>query len=171
MLAMPPYGSWLLAPVAVGRTRLCRGLHGAGVRPVHFFGLLTPWLRVIGPDAWLGVSLFGRLHGDLGVGSRLLLRLPGMAAVGSVLVGCGRGGCGAACPFGGFPWGRLAYSQVTPDDGLGFASAECPWLGFAVVLAGSLLAWLFSGSIRRATGTGRALVLAAGLVRSCSAGW
>ncbi len=55
--------------------------------------------------------------------------------------GCWRRRCGTGIPFGGFPWGRLAFSQgdsaLTPLAALGGA----PLLSFAVALLAGTLAW------------------------------
>ena len=64
VVAFPPYDFWPLSVLAVAvLTLLVRGLraaHGALVGIIFglvFFLGLMPWLRVIGIDAWIGLSL------------------------------------------------------------------------------------------------------------------
>lgn len=134
-----------------------------------FFLILLKWLHVVGWDAVFGLS----------VAEALFLTLLGAAlAVTSRLPG---GPLWAAClwvaeewardrlPFGGFPWGRLAFantgSPFTPLAALGGA----PLVTFAVALAGALLAvcaaalWQLrgNGSLRRAVPALEAFGLAA----------
>jgi apolipoprotein N-acyltransferase len=144
--AFPPLDFWLLAPVATAgllatlRGRSVRG--GALVGLVFgatFIGGLTPWLRVIGPDAWLAVVVLSALAlAVFGAGATLLLELPGWplwtaawwATVESLR---------SLYPLGGFPWGRLAHSQVDAPSVGWVAIGGVPLLGFVVVLTGALL--------------------------------
>ena len=155
-LAFPPYGVWWLAPAAIasllltlyaaGRGRAMRrtlwmgALIGATFG-LTFFGLLTPWLRVIGWDAYgLVVAMSVAFMAVFGAGAVLIVRLPGWP----VWVACwwvaiedlrGR------VPFGGFPWGRIGHSQVDAPYVAWVAIGGVPLLTFMVVLSAALVAW------------------------------
>lgn len=145
--AFPPIGWWPLAPVATAlialvlRGRSRRAAAGLGL----LFGLafcfpLFEGLRPVGFDAWIALSLFEALYFvPLGVGLTLVARLPAWPVwtaalwVAEELV---RG----RVPFGGFPWGRLAFSQ-TASPFTGYAPlGGAPLVGFVTALAGGLLA-------------------------------
>jgi apolipoprotein N-acyltransferase len=146
-LAFPPYGVWPLSVLAVATLSLL--MRGRTVRQgawlgfafgLPFFIWLLSWLDVVGWDAVIGLSAIEAAY--LAVMCGLLVvsrRLPGWPLW-------------AAClwvteelvrdrlPFGGFPWGRLAFantgSPYTPLAALGGA----PLVTFAVALSGTLLA-------------------------------
>ncbi len=145
--AFPPIGWWPLAPVAaatltlVVRDRTWRRATGLGM----LFGLafcfpLFEGLRPVGFDAWLALSLFEALYfALLGTGLRLAARLPGWPVWTAALwiteeLVRGR------VPFGGFPWGRLVFSQ-TSSPFTGYVSlGGAPLVSFVTALAGGLLA-------------------------------
>jgi len=138
-----PYDLAALAPVAVAGS--VAALIGCGARRAFliafcggltFFAILMPWLTVVGPDAWVLLSAFCALwFGLAGIGIALVTRLPGwpwwVAGV-WVLQEALRG----RIPFGGFPWGRLAYGQPdTPVGRLAWLLGQ-PGVSFGIVLAG-----------------------------------
>ncbi|MFJ5214351.1 apolipoprotein N-acyltransferase [Streptomyces sp. NPDC088354] len=145
--AFPPYGLWPLSIAAVaGLALLTRGRTGRQGAWLGFaFGLpfflwLLLWLRVIGYDAVVGLSVIeaafvALLGAALAVTSRLRA-WPLWGACLWVTEELARD----RLPFGGFPWGRLAFantsSPFTPLAALGGA----PLVTFAVALCGSLLA-------------------------------
>jgi len=145
-LAFPPYGIWPLAPLAVAAsTRVARGqtvrraLLLGMVTGLAFFGLLLRWLTVIGPDAWILLSALEAAFVAVmfvGVAHVQRLRLwPLWTACLWVAAELAR----SYVPFGGFPWGRLAFSQAgTPFAPLA-ALGGMPVLTFAVALSGALL--------------------------------
>lgn len=128
------------------------------------FVLLLDWMRVVGVDAWLLLSaLCASWMALAGLGTALASRLPGapvwVASV-WVLVEALR----ARVPFGGFPWGNLAFSQ--PDTGFGNAAAlgGTPFVTFLVALVGAaLVAVAIAGrqGRRRAVGAWLAVAVAA----------
>jgi apolipoprotein N-acyltransferase len=146
-LAFPPYGLWPLSLVAVAAlSLLTRGRtarQGAWTGFAFgwpFFTVLLKWLHVVGWDAVLGLAF---------------LETGFVAALGAALAVTGRvrlwplwGAClwvaeewaRDRLPFGGFPWGRLAFantgSPYTPLAALGGA----PLVTFAVALTGTALA-------------------------------
>jgi apolipoprotein N-acyltransferase len=102
---------------------------------------LLKWLRVVGPDAWIALSCIQALFiALLGAGLAAVSRLrtwPLWAATLWVLQELVRD----RQPFGGFPWGRLAFAHTdTPYTPLA-ALAGAPAVTFAVALTASLLAW------------------------------
>ena len=167
-LAFPPYGIWPLAPLAVAAsTRVARGqtvrraLLLGMVTGLAFFGLLLRWLTVIGPDAWILLSALEAAFVAVmfvGVAHVQRLRLwPLWTACLWVAAELAR----SYVPFGGFPWGRLAFSQAgTPFAPLA-ALGGMPVLTFAVALSGALLLALLTAVLDRG-GAGAARLLLAG---------
>lgn len=170
MLAFPPHDLWLLAPL--GPALLVLACRGTSLRRGALLGLLgglafyLPLLHwagsVAGPGAWLALAVLEALFSALlGAGLSLLSRRPGWALSGALLwvaVEALR----SRVPFGGFPWGRLAFSQtdgpLLPLAALGGA----PLVGAAVAVLGGALAALV---LRR----GRELLLAGGAGGICLA--
>lgn len=166
LLAFPPYGAWWLAPVAVAllalavhRRRFRAGAGLGGLAGLTFFLPLLSWTDVdIGSVPWLLLAtlqagylalLGGAAAGVSRVADRWRWSWPLLTAVAWV----GQEALRARTPFGGFPWGRLAFSQadspLLPLASLGGA----PLVGFAVALAGGLLAataWRLAAAGRRA---------------------
>ncbi len=158
-LALPPYDLWPLAPVGVALLiLLSRGLsarRAAAVGLVHGLATFVPllaWLTVIGPDAWLLVALleasFLALAGAL---TPALLRLPGWP----LWVAClwvAEELARDSVPFGGFPWGRLAFAETASPFTPYAAVGGAPLVTFATALCGALAAAavLALGSWRRA---------------------
>ncbi|MGN6578168.1 MAG: apolipoprotein N-acyltransferase [Nocardioides sp.] len=147
-VSFEPFGWAYLLPLAVaGATLAVRGCgaklaFGTGtVFGLVFMLVLLPWLRIIGPDAWVALSLLEALfYGLAGVATALVLRLrwwPLWAA--SVWVGVEllRG----SVPFGGFPWGRLAFAVVDTPVAPAFAYVGSSGTTYLVALVGTTLAW------------------------------
>lgn len=156
VLAFPPIGIWPLAPVAVAVIVLaCRGAHaraafGLGlVAGLAFFLPLLHWTSNVGADAWILLATSQAVAiGGLGVGLTLVTRLPGWP-VWSAAAWVAQEAVRDRVPFGGFPWGRLAFSQGgTPFTGYA-AWGGAPLVTFAVALGGGLLAWAVAGLARR----------------------
>ena len=158
-LALPPYDLWPLAPLGVALlVLLSRGLsarRAAAVGLVHGLATFLPllsWLTVIGPDAWLLVALleasFLALAGAL---TPSVLRLPGWP----LWVAClwvAEELARDTIPFGGFPWGRLAFAETASPFTPYAAVGGAPLVTFATALCGALVAAvvLAAGSWRRA---------------------
>ncbi|MFJ2956293.1 apolipoprotein N-acyltransferase [Streptomyces sp. NPDC087270] len=145
--AFPPYGVWPLSLVAVAGLALV--LEGRTVRQgawlgfafaFPFFLWLLLWLRSVIWLAVVGLSAIEALYlvvmAALMVVARRLPWWPLWAACLWVTQELVRD----RLPFGGFPWGRLAFantgSPFTPLAALGGA----PLVSFAVALSGALLA-------------------------------
>ena len=151
-LAFPPVGLWALAPVGAGLLALaCRhqsllrgGLLGLLTGLVLFVPLLHWTGAVAGPAAWLAVAFIEALPmALLGGALAAVSRLAGWP-VWSALLWVGEEALRDRAPFGGFPWGRLAFSQghtlLTPLAALGGA----PLVTCAVALVGGGLALLLT---------------------------
>ena len=72
-LAFPPYSAWWLLPLSTAALTLCcrpgQGFRMGLAFGVAFMAVLLPWLRIIGPDAWAGLSVLEALfYGLLGWG-------------------------------------------------------------------------------------------------------
>ena len=147
VLAFPPYGVWPLS--VFGVTLLVLAVGGASLRMslvlglsaglVFFLGLM-PWLRVIGIDAWLALSSLCAVFFVLAAIGMTVLRAlrwwPLWIAFWWVLVEALR----ERVPFGGFPWGRLAFANSDSTLTGWVAIGGAPLLSFFVALCGSLLA-------------------------------
>ncbi|MEU8994525.1 apolipoprotein N-acyltransferase [Streptomyces caniferus] len=175
-LAFPPYDLWPLSLAAVAalslltRGRTARqGAWTGFAFGLPFFLILLKWLHVVGWDAVFGLSVAEALFLTLlGAALALTSRLPGWP-LWSACLWVAEEWARDRLPFGGFPWGRLAFahtgSPFTPLAALGGA----PLVTFAVALAGALLAacaaalWQLraNGSLRRAVPALEAFGLAA----------
>lgn len=172
--AFPPLALWPLAPVGV--TGLVLACRGASVRYGALAGLLAglaffvPLLRWSGLEVglvpWILLAVLqAAFVVPLGAALALVTRLPSWPLWVAALWTADEA-LRARLPFGGFPWGRLAFSQtdtpLTPLAALGGA----PLVTFAVALVGAVVALLaVDRSVRTAGGAGAvAAVLAGGAV-------
>jgi apolipoprotein N-acyltransferase len=156
--AFPPYGLWPLAPVGVALLALaCRGARPGRAALVGLaagLALFVPLLRwsglEVGALPWLLLALSQAVFlAPLGAALALTGRLAGWPLwVAALWVG--QEALRGRLPFGGFPWGRLAFSQadtpLTPLAGLGGA----PLVTFGIALLGGALALLVADRSRRA---------------------
>jgi apolipoprotein N-acyltransferase len=118
-LAFPPYDAVVLMPVGLaglmlvvrGRTGRAGFLHGL-VFGLGFMLPLVRWVTIIGDDAWVALALLEALfYGLLGLGWAWLRGLRGWPwALAAVWVGAEW--LRSTVPFGGMPWGRLAFGLV-----------------------------------------------------------
>ncbi len=123
-LSFPPYGLWPLAPVGVAVLALV--CHGRRIRAgfglgmlagLAFFIPLLGWTGLnVGAFPWLLLSslqaLFIALLGAATAWvSPVLARRPGLWPPITALLWVGQEAARDRLPFGGFPWGRLAFSQ------------------------------------------------------------
>ena len=148
VVAFPPYDLWWLAPVALAifvltlRRRTARA--GAALGALHgaaFFVPLLSWSGVyVGALPWL--LLAGLQTGFLvavGALSPRVLTLRGWPLWWAGLW-VAQEALRGRIPFGGFPWGRLAFSQAgAPTLGLAGVGG-LPLVSAAVALTGALLA-------------------------------
>ncbi|MEU5696661.1 apolipoprotein N-acyltransferase [Actinosynnema sp. NPDC020468] len=146
--SFPPRTAWWLAPIGFAvlgvllHRRTMRSGFGLGV--VWGLGFMAPLLRwtgeFVGLIAWLPLALVCAVL--IGLGTALIARvsrLPG-APLWMALVWVADEALRARFPFGGFPWGKIAFGQpegwYLPLASLGGA----PLIGFAVALTGFGLA-------------------------------
>lgn len=145
--AFPPYDLWPLAvPAVAALTLLCRGQHprrAALLGLAHGAAMFLPmlaWMQVIGVDAWLALTL---LEAAFVAAMAALLPAVGRLPIWPLWAAClwvAQELARATVPFGGFPWGRLAFSQTgspfTPYAAWGGAAL----VTFATALSATLLA-------------------------------
>jgi apolipoprotein N-acyltransferase len=117
--------------------------HGAVLGMLFGLGLMLPllsWLTVVGVDAWLALVVIEALYfAAMGVGLVAVTRLPWWPAW-TAMVWVAQELVRDRWPLGGFPWGRLAFSQGHTAF-TGFAAlAGAPLVTFAVAGSGALLA-------------------------------
>ena len=150
LAAFPPYGIWPLAILSVAAfalvTRGVRARRGAWVGLVYglaFFVPLLSWTGIyVGPLPWLILAAAeAAFMAALGAGLAVTARLPGWPLWAAALwvaqeAARDRG------PFGGFPWGRLAFAQAESPLAWLSAYGGAPLVTFATALAGTLLAAL-----------------------------
>ncbi|MEU6082469.1 apolipoprotein N-acyltransferase [Streptomyces sp. NPDC047108] len=145
--AFPPYGLWPLSLLAVAALSLLtrgrtprQGAWTGLAFGLPFFFVLLRWLHVVGYDAVFGLALIEALFlVALGACLALTSRLP-LWPLWAACLWVAEEWARDRVPFGGFPWGRLAFantgSPFTPLAALGGA----PLVTFAVALSGTLLA-------------------------------
>ncbi len=151
--------------VALWRARVRRGWGLGLVAGVVFFALLLEWMRVIGPDAWLLLTLLcASWVALIGAGTTLVTRLPFAPVWVAALWVLGEA-LRARVPLGGFPWGSLAFGQ--PDSDLaGWSSVGgAALVTFVVALMGAGLVAAFldlraGQRVRAASWLGGLLVVA-----------
>ncbi|MER6313160.1 apolipoprotein N-acyltransferase [Streptomyces sp. NPDC001581] len=143
-LSFPPRPLWWLAPFGIALLAGClhgrRARAGFGLGLLAGLGFLLPLLvwtgEEVGPVPWLAlVGLEALLIGLTGLGVALVSRLPAWPLFAAAVWVAGEA-LRARAPFGGFPWGKLAFGQAdgvfTPLAALG----GTPLLSFGVALCG-----------------------------------
>ena len=178
-LAFPPHDLWWLAPVPVAvLTVLCRDVsvrRGAVLGLLAGLGFFVPLLvwtgTIAGPAAWLALALLETaFFVPLGASLAVVSRLPGWP-VWAAALWVAEEALRDRLPFGGFPWGRLAFSQgdtwLTPLAAVGGA----PLVTFGVAVIGGALATVVVASNRRVGLLAAAIVvIAAPLIPTPTAG-
>jgi len=147
-LAFPPVGLWvLLLPGLVGAVGV---LHGQSPRRGALLGMcfgtaymavLLPWVRVIGPDAYVALTLLEALFyaawGWAAVRVQVLSWWPvataGLWAVAEL--------ARSHVPFTGFPWGKVAFALADTPLQAYVRYVGVPALGALVVLCAALVWW------------------------------
>jgi apolipoprotein N-acyltransferase len=170
-LSFEPYHLAYLLPVCVAvltllstGVRARRGFWLGSVFGTAFMLVLLPWLTVIGSYAWVPLALVeGLFYGLAGLATALVVRLPAWplwAACSWVGVEALR----ATLPFGGFPWGRLAFATEDTPVAPAIAYVGAPGVTFLVALLGTTIAWAVLRArrtpLRAVLGVAGAVVLA-----------
>ncbi|WP_250279137.1 apolipoprotein N-acyltransferase, partial [Frankia sp. Cppng1_Ct_nod] len=146
-LAFPPVGMWPLAPVAVAAlTLLVRGVrlrHSFGLGVLFGLGFMLSMLRFVmfvGLDGWVVLSIGeAALLAVVAPATTVVTRLRGWPLwVAAVWVG--QESLRGRVPFGGFPWGKLAFSQADAPLAPLMALGGAPLVTAAVAGSGALLA-------------------------------
>lgn len=168
LVAFPPYGVWPLAPVGVAllaaaahRRRLRAGAGLGFLTGLALFGPLLAWTNLhTGYLPWLLLSLLQAGYlALLGMATAWVSPLadrtrwawPALTG----LLWVGQEALRDRTPFGGFPWGRLAFSQDSSPLLRLAALGGAPLVTFAVALVGGLLvtaAWRGWTAVRAAPG-------------------
>ncbi len=176
--AFPPYDLPWLAPIAVAVLTL--GLRGCGVWAggglgllfgLSFFIPLLHWSGIyVGAAPWVLLAASQALYlAVLGAATALVTRARWWPLwVAALWVG--EEFLRTRWPFGGFPWGRLAFSQ--PDlPAVRLATlGGAPLVTFAVALIGALLAAAVVAMLRPRPALGRAALAVAGAAAVAFAG-
>ena len=179
--AFPPLGLWWTAPIALAALNLLvaeRGMWaGAGLGLVFGLGLFTPLLHFAAVAmgnavGWAALTAVESLYlAALGAAWALVSRLPAVeegprAALWRVtafaLLWCGAEELRSSWPWGGLPFGRIAFamadSPVLPFAAYGGSIG----VGLLVALSGGCLAEFVAQARRRALVPGLAAAAAAG---------
>ncbi|TFV62435.1 apolipoprotein N-acyltransferase [Geodermatophilus sp. DF01-2] len=166
LLAFPGYSLPLLAPL--GPAALALAVHGQRARSgawlglvfgLCFFAPLLSWSGIfVGALPWLALAMSQALFvALLGAATAATSRLP-LWPLWAAALWVAQEALRGRFPFGGFPWGRLGFSQ-TEGPFLAFAAyGGVPLIGFAVALTGTLLA---AALLRLLAGGRRAAALTA----------
>ncbi|WBB57543.1 apolipoprotein N-acyltransferase [Verrucosispora sp. WMMD573] len=166
LAAFPPYGWWPLAPVGVAllaaathRRRLRAGAGLGFLTGLTLFAPLLAWTNLhTGYLPWVLLSLLQAGYlAVLGLAtawvSPLADRFPVAWPAVTGVLWVGQEALRDRTPFGGFPWGRLAFGQDDSPLLRLAALGGAPLVTFAVALAGGLLvagAW-WTAQARRGT--------------------
>ncbi|WP_372476861.1 apolipoprotein N-acyltransferase [Gordonia liuliyuniae] len=181
--AFPPRDLWFLAPVSlgilyavlrVGRPRIRVGALTGLVYGLVFFVPLLPWIgEYVGPLPWLALAVIMALYlAAFGAVATVTMRLR-WAPLWFAIAWTGVEAVRSSFPFGGFPWGRAAFSQTS---GLVLPTASVvgvPGLSFLVALVGAGAASLVLAAVAARTGSWswrRAAAAAAALIVPLIAG-
>lgn len=148
-LSFPPVAlGWWLAPVGIAiivalavRAPRGRGAFGLG----FLFGMafllpLLSWVGIpVGTVPWVALCAIEALFfGLFAVGARIVARLP-LAALWIAAVFTAVEWLRSSFPFGGFPWGRLAFGQADSPLLPLVSLIGAPGLSFSVALLGAVL--------------------------------
>ncbi len=149
VLAFPRFGIWPLAfasvaafSVAVHGRRARTGAWLGFVYGAAFFGPLLHWTGIyVGPIPWLlltaaEAAFFAAMGAALVVVQRLRFAPVWIAATWEL-----QEALRDRLPFGGFPWGRLAFSQADSPLKWFAALGGAPLVSFVVALGGGGLAY------------------------------
>jgi apolipoprotein N-acyltransferase len=161
LLAFPPVGLWWAAPVGVALLAVAvhhrRPRTGFGLGLLSGLALFVPllsWTEIVGGVApWLILSVteavfVGLLGAAAAWTSPVVDRHRWSWPLATGVLWVGQEALRDRLPFGGFPWGRLAFSQPDAPTLRLAALGGAPLVTFAVALAGGLLALALWNALR-----------------------
>ncbi|WP_249522521.1 apolipoprotein N-acyltransferase [Modestobacter marinus] len=149
-LAFPPFGLWPLAAVGpmalmlIVRGRSARAGAGFGmVMGCAFFLPLLTWTGIfVGDLPWVALSVVqAAFYAAMGAGVAVVGRLPA-APIWAAGLWVAQEALRSRVPFGGFPWGRLGFSQADGPFASFAAYGGVPLVTFTVALTGTSFAIL-----------------------------
>lgn len=149
-----------LLTAALWRASWRRGAGLGLVSGLVFFALLLSWMRVIGWDAWLLLTLLcGSWIALAGYATALVTRLP-LAPVWVAAAWVGEEALRGRVPFGGFPWGEVAFAQADTSYGALAPVGGTAFVTFCVALVGASMPAIVVAvrGTRRATAAGWAVL-------------
>lgn len=158
--AFPRFGVWPLAVVSVAALSIAvvgrRARTGAWLGYLYGLGFFVPLLRwtgiYVGPVPWLILAAaMAAFCAVLGAALPMLAALPAAPFWGAA-AWVGQEALRDRVPFGGFPWGRLAFSQAASPLRWFAALGGAPLVTFAVALAGTALAGAIRAALASAAG-------------------
>jgi apolipoprotein N-acyltransferase len=166
-LSFPPRPLWFLAPLAFCLLGLAvhgrRARAGFGYGFLYGLAFLIPLLHwtglYVGVIAWWPLSAFEALMMALGGAAIAVVSTMRAAPVWAALLWVADEALRARVPFGGLPWGKVAFGQ---PDGIFVSLAAIggtPLVGFAVTLTGFGLTALIVTRTRTRTRTHRPVAL------------
>ncbi|MFQ1002549.1 apolipoprotein N-acyltransferase [Modestobacter sp. SSW1-42] len=178
-LAFPGHDLSLLA--VLGPAALALAVRGQRVRSGAWLGLvlglvflvpLLSWTGIfVGSFPWLALAVFEALYfALLGGAAAAVSRLPAWPLWAAALWVADEALRGRA-PFGGFPWGRLGFSQAEGPFTAFAAYGGVPLVSFAVALTGTLLAAAVPALTRRRPGRRTAVLALVGVLAVPLVGW
>jgi apolipoprotein N-acyltransferase len=180
-LAFPAHDLWALAPIGVAllalATRQAPARQGALLGLISGLACFLPllsWSGVyVGALPWIALAVLESLYiALLGLACALLQRGPSLGGVGRVrplvvaLVWVAQEDLRDTTPFGGFPWGRLAFSQADSPLAAVAALGGAPAVTFGVALVGGLLAAGVARVIRSGRSAEQSRLRRSAIVRS-----
>jgi apolipoprotein N-acyltransferase len=164
-LSFPPRPLWWLAPISFALLGLA--LHGRRARAGFGYGFLyglayliplLHWTGIyVGVIAWWPLSAFEAAIIGLGGAAIAVTTTLRGAPLWAALLWIADEALRSRAPFGGLPWGKVAFGQ--PDGSYASLAAlgGTPLVGFAVTLTGFGLTFLIIKLARRETRRGTAL--------------
>jgi apolipoprotein N-acyltransferase len=155
-LACAPRTLWWLAPVAFAllwwslRGRGWRGGFGVGALfGLAYFVPLLPWIGIyVGPLPWLALAVLEALLAGVGGALIAVISRAVWAPLWAAALWVATEALEARFPFGGFAWGKVAFSQADGPFVRLAALGGTPLVSFGTVLTGFGLAAAITGLAR-----------------------
>ncbi|GAA1917515.1 apolipoprotein N-acyltransferase [Nocardioides marmoribigeumensis] len=152
-LAFPPYAVWWLLPIATAGlvvatptadlTRPRRAVASVGLAfGLAFCGVLLSWIRVVGPDVAVGLTILEGVFFVLVVLGLRWVRVLPLWPLWSAAVWVGVDLLRSEVPWGGLPWGSLAFATAGTPWAEAMPRVGTAGTGFLVALTGTTLGWL-----------------------------